>query len=140
MSKLSRTVITLGIIGAIAVSTPLLAHSGHGDREARHGNHTHMMMARGHGEGHYRGRHHESRADMSHEERKAHREQMRVEHMGMRLHWNTLSHAEQENYRVQARMRMDERRAAWEAMSSEEREAKRQEMHERRGGMRGHSH
>ncbi|WP_018952945.1 hypothetical protein [Thioalkalivibrio sulfidiphilus] len=142
MSKLSRTILTIGIIGTMALSVPVLAHSFHGDREARHGDHGHMMMARAEGEGGYghKGRHHERFANMSDEERKAHREQKRVQHMAMRMHWNTLSDAEKENYRVQARMRMDERRAAWEAMSPEEREAKRQEMRERRGGMRGHSH
>jgi hypothetical protein len=145
MSKLSRTFLTVGIIGAVALSAPLLASSFHdhqGDREARHGHHGHMMMASAGGEGGYghKDRHHERFANMSDEERKAHREQKRVQHMAMRMHWNTLSDAEKENYRVQARMRMDERRAAWEAMSPEEREAKRQEMRERHIEMRGHSH
>lgn len=145
MSKLSRTCLTVGIIGAVALSAPLLAspfHGQAGDREVHQGHHGHMMMARAEGEGVYghKGRHHERFANMSEEERKAHRDQKRVEQLAMRLHWNTLSDAEKENYRVQARMHMDERRAAWEAMSPEEREAKRQEMRERRGEMGGHRH
>ena len=136
MSKLSRTILAAGIIGAVALSSPLLAdpfHGSHGDREVRHGHHGHMMLARAEGERgyHHKGRHHEHRANMTREERKAYREQRRVQHRAMRMHWDTLSDAEKENYRVQARMHMEERRAAWEAMTPEERDARRQEMRER---------
>jgi hypothetical protein len=149
MSKLSRTILTIGIIGAVAVSAPLLAsqfHDHHGDREARQDHHGQMMMARGHGKGEFRhggarGEHH---ANMTDEERQTHRQEMRLRHQAMRMHWDTLSEAEQESYKVQAQMRMDERRAEWEAMSPEEREARRAEMHEtmqeRRGGMGRYSH
>jgi hypothetical protein len=155
MSKISRAFLTVGIIGAVALSAPLLASQfqGHaGDHDARHGHHGHKMMARSHGEGEgrhqggyrHKGRHHEHVANMSDEERGAYREQKRVQFMAMRMHWDTLSDAEKENYRVQARTHMDERRAAWEAMSDEERQARREEMRqkmqERRGEMGGHRH
>jgi|GEM_PF-2212244 len=149
MSKFSRMILTTGALAALALSAPVLASAFDGQHggEARHGEHRgHMMMARAHGEGEhrYKGRHHEHRADMTDEQRKAHRDEKRVRHMAMGMHWNTLSDAEKESYQVQAQMRMDERRAAWEAMSPEERQAKREEMREkmqeRRGEMGGHRH
>jgi hypothetical protein len=137
MSKLSRTIITVGTLAALALAAPLLArpfHDHQGDREARHGHHGHMMVARAEDKRGYRheGRRHEHRADMTDEERKAYREEMRVRRQAMRLHWDTLSDAEKDGYKEQARMRIAERRAAWEAMSPEEREAKRQEMRQKR--------
>jgi hypothetical protein len=137
MSKLSRTIIT---VGTLAAAGPVRApagrpfHDHQGDREARHGHHGHMMVARAEDKRGYRheGRRHEHRADMTDEERKAYREEMRVRRQAMRLHWDTLSDAEKDGYKEQARMRIAERRAAWEAMSPEEREAKRQEMRQKR--------
>jgi hypothetical protein len=137
MSKLSRTILTAGVLGALALSAPLLAglsHEHQGDREARQGHHGHMMMARRDGGEHrYGGRGHERHADMSREEREAHRAEMQLRHQAMRLHWDTLSDAEKAGYKEQARMRMEERRAAWQAMSPEEREALREERREGRG-------
>jgi len=147
MSKFSRMILTTGALAALALSAPLLASAVDGDREARQGEHRgHMMMARAHGEGEYgrKGCRHEQRGDMSDEQRKAHRDEKRMNHMAMRMHWDTLSDAEKESYQLQAQMRMDERRAAWEAMSPEERQAKREEMREkmqeRHGEMGGHRH
>jgi hypothetical protein len=142
MSKLSRTMLTVGIIGALALSAPLLAgpmHGHSGDREARQGHHSHMMMARETrgGEYHRQGRGHEHRAQMSDEERKAHRGERRVRFMAMRMHWDSLSDEDRAAYKEQAREHMAERRAAWEAMSPEEREARRAEMREKMQGRRG---
>jgi hypothetical protein len=144
MSKLSRTILTAGVLTALAFSAPLLAapsHDHQGDREARHGHHGHMMTAMRQGGEHRHSRRggHERGAGMSSEERKAHREEMRVRHQAMRLHWDTLSDAEKAGYKEQARMRIDERRAAWQAMSPEEREAKREDWRERRSEG-GHRH
>ena len=137
MSKLSRTILTAGVLTALALSAPLLAGASHdhqGDREARHGHHGHMMMAkRDGGEHRYGGRGHERHGDLNREERKAHRAEMRVQHQAMRLHWDTLSDAEKAGYKEQARMRIDERRAAWQAMSPEERDALREQRREHRG-------
>ena len=131
MSKLSRTMLTVGIIGALALSAPLLASQFHGhagDREARHGHHAHMMMAREHraGEYHRQGRGHEHRAQMGDEERKAYREERRVRFMAMRMHWDSLSDEDRAAYKEQAREHMAERRAVWETMSPEERQAARE--------------
>lgn len=145
MNRLSRTILTAGTLAALALTAPLLASPSHdhgGDRDARHGHHQHMMMAKRHGGEHrHDGRGHEHHAGMSDEQRKAHREEMHVRHQAMRLHWDTLSDAEKAGYEEQARMRISERRAAWEAMTPEERDARRQEMREkmqeRRGEMGG---